>query len=71
VDVSLQLEGPLLSLQVADDGEGRDPGAWAHGLGLGGVRKRIKLLGGEVVWRENTPRGIVCDARVAEFTGRG
>ena len=48
VDVQLSLERGRLVLQVADDGSGRDPQAWAHGLGLGGVRKRVKLLGGEV-----------------------
>ena len=67
VEVNFRLEGPLLRLQVADDGEGRAPEAWAHGLGLGGVRKRVKLLGGEVVWSENQPRGIVCTVRVPDF----
>lgn len=67
VEVSLQLEGPVLRLQVADDGLGRGPEGWAHGLGLGGVRKRVKLLGGEVAWAENGERGIVCTVRVPEF----
>ena len=70
IEVSFQLEGPLLTLQVADDGVGRNPPAWAHGLGLGGVRKRVKALGGEVAWRENTDRGIVCAVRVPSFQGR-
>ena len=67
VEVNFHLEGPLLRLQVADDGEGRAPETWAHGLGLGGVRKRVKLLGGEVAWAENRPRGIVCTVRVPDF----
>ena len=67
IDVSLQFEGARLRLSVADDGQGRAPEAWAHGLGLGGVRKRVKLLGGQVAWRENEPRGIVCDVRVDNF----
>jgi signal transduction histidine kinase len=67
VDVTFSLAGALLTLSVADDGSGRDPQAWSHGLGLGGVRKRVKLLGGEVRWRENLPRGIVCEVRVQEF----
>ncbi len=67
VDVSFSLAGALLALSVADDGSGHDPQAWSHGLGLGGVRKRVKLLGGEVRWRENLPRGIVCEVRVPEF----
>jgi signal transduction histidine kinase len=70
VDVDFQLQGGLLSLQVADDGEGVNPLGWAHGLGLGGVRKRVKLLGGKVAWRENTPQGIACEVRVPDFSGR-
>jgi signal transduction histidine kinase len=67
VDVTFTLAGPALALSVADDGRGRNPQAWSHGLGLGGVRKRVKLLGGEVRWRENVPRGIVCEVRVPKF----
>jgi signal transduction histidine kinase len=67
IDVSFHLAGNALSLSVADDGNGRDPQSWSHGLGLGGVRKRVKLLGGEVHWRENQPRGIVCEVRVPKF----
>ncbi len=70
IDVAFKLEGPLLTLQVADDGNGRNPQAWAHGLGLGGVRKRVKVLGGEVAWSENAERGIVCAVRVPDFQGR-
>jgi len=69
VDVQLGLEGSRLVLQVADDGCGREPQSWAHGLGLGGVRKRVKQLGGQVQWRENEPRGIVCDVRLDRFGG--
>ena len=67
IDVTMQLQGPRLTLTVADDGIGRDPHAWEHGLGLGGVRKRTKLLGGTVRWFENSDRGIVCEVRVEAF----
>ncbi|MDP3222833.1 MAG: ATP-binding protein, partial [Rubrivivax sp.] len=67
VDVVLQISGPRLWLSVADDGQGGDPTTWAHGLGLGGVRKRVKALGGTVVWRENPPRGIVCEVQADSF----
>ena len=59
----LHFERGRFTLQVTDDGVGRDR-AWAHGLGLGGVRKRVKQLGGEVAWRENPPCGIVCRVAV-------
>ncbi len=71
VEVSVSLAGPLLVLRVADDGRGRAPQDWSHGLGLGGVRKRARLLGGEVAWRENQPRGIVCEVRLPDFSERG
>lgn len=71
VEVRLRLDGPVLQLQVADDGEGRAPELWAHGLGMGGVRKRVKLMGGEVAWAENTPRGVICTVRVQDFATAG
>ena len=70
VVVSLELQAQRLHWSVADDGDGRAPQAWSHGLGLGGVRKRVKLLGGTVSWRENEPRGIVCEVLVPEFITR-
>jgi signal transduction histidine kinase len=47
---------------------GRNPQAWSHGLGLGGVRKRVKQLGGEVDWRENLERGITCHVRLRDLS---
>lgn len=64
VEVAAQLEGGQLTLVVSDDGRGRAPDSWSHGLGLGGVRKRVKLLGGQVRWLERAPRGIRCEVRV-------
>lgn len=60
VDIGFSLEGDRFDLSVVDDGIGRNPRAWSHGLGLGGVRKRVKQLGGEVEWRELPSRGIGC-----------
>jgi signal transduction histidine kinase len=67
VDVALVLRGETLGITVADDGIGRQPEAWAHGLGLGGVRKRVKQLGGRVAWLENGERGIVCQVQIDRF----
>ena len=63
VEVSVQVDRGQLLLCIADDGIGRAPGGWSHGLGLGGVRKRVKLLGGHVQWQEVEPRGIRCEVR--------
>ena len=50
--------------RIADDGQGRQPATWSHGLGLGGIRKRVKLMGGTVEWAERAPRGIVCSVDI-------
>ena len=70
VTIQITLQGPELLLLLADDGCGRNPQAWSHGLGLGGVRKRVKLIGGEVAWREQDPTGVVCEVRVTDFAER-
>jgi signal transduction histidine kinase len=70
VEVSAHYERGRFALHVSDDGAGRRPETWAHGLGLGGIRKRVKLLGGEVHWRENGTRGISCEIRVPELGER-
>lgn len=70
VRVELALNAQSLHLVVADNGQGGDPQAWKHGLGLGGVRKRVKQLGGEVAWRAGDDGGIVCEVRVAPFVAR-
>ncbi|MBI3157779.1 MAG: histidine kinase, partial [Burkholderiales bacterium] len=64
LEVSASLRGGTLALRVADDGDGRAPETWAPGLGLGGVRKRVRQLGGRAQWRERAPRGIVCEVEL-------
>jgi signal transduction histidine kinase len=71
VAISLRLVDDRLELVVADDGVGRNPQAWAHGLGLGGIRKRIKQLGGDVVWTERQPAGIECRVTIAGWSQTG
>jgi signal transduction histidine kinase len=66
VEIDAVFYGGRLTLTVSDNGVGRDPQAWAHGLGLGGVRKRVKQLGGSVEWRENhVGPGIRCEVLVS------
>ena len=71
VEVDIALVEGRLQLAVSDDGTGRNPAGWSHGLGLGGVRKRVKQLDGDVHWRELAPRGIVCEVRVNGFGRSG
>jgi signal transduction histidine kinase len=68
VEVSIRLESDVMHLSVADDGSGRNPKHWSHGLGLGGVRKRAKQLGGQVDWVQLAPRGICCRVTVPELS---
>jgi signal transduction histidine kinase len=70
VEIAVALEGGRLRMTLADDGIGRNPQGWSHGLGLGGVRKRVKLLGGSVQWQENGHAGIVCTVVVPELESR-
>lgn len=69
VQVKLRLENDRLSLSVEDDGVGRAPATWSHGLGLGGVRKRVKQLGGNVRWLEVEPKGIRVEVVIDYFSG--
>jgi signal transduction histidine kinase len=64
LQVEIKFERGTLTLAVSDDGVGREPRGWSHGLGLGGVRKRVKQLGGDVAWLEKDPQGIVCRVSV-------
>lgn len=69
VQVKLTFTEDSLLLIVTDNGIGRDPEHWSHGLGLGGVRKRVKQLGGQVLWRDMPTGGISCDVTVPHFSG--
>lgn len=68
VAISIELLNDRLSLSVSDDGCGRDPQRWSHGLGLGGVRKRVKQLGGTVEWLPQEPQGIMCQVCVPRLS---
>lgn len=70
VEIDLALKRNRLRLSVSDDGIGRDPQVWSHGLGLGGVRKRVKQLGGSVQWTEQPGGGIRCEVLVDSFSSR-
>jgi len=67
--IYLRLEEGQLFISCTDDGQGKDPSTWSRGLGVGGIRKRVRLLGGEVQWREHTPQGIVCDVYIPRLAG--
>jgi signal transduction histidine kinase len=71
ITIEIQLHQGRFSISMSDDGVGRDPAKWSHGLGLGGIRKRVKLMGGSVSWREREPHGIVCLVSVPNLGSAG
>jgi signal transduction histidine kinase len=70
LEIHFSLDSDRIDLTITDNGMGREPRNWSHGLGLGGVRKRVKQLGGEVEWREVRPHGISCRVVIRELSKR-
>jgi signal transduction histidine kinase len=68
VEIDGVLERGTLRLCVADNGAGHSPQDWSHGLGLGGVRKRVYQLGGRAQWHEREGGGIVCEVVLPNLT---
>lgn len=71
VEIEVRLINDRLTLTVTDDGIGQAPEQWAPGLGVGGVRKRSRQLGGEVIWQERSPQGICCRVSVDRLSASG
>lgn len=67
VTIEIHLNNNRLRIAVSDDGAGTNPKTWSHGLGLGGVRKRVKQLGGTVQWQARATGGICCEVVVDSF----
>jgi signal transduction histidine kinase len=59
-----ELRDGQLRLTVTDDGVGGAPTDWSTGLGLGGTRKRVRMLGGTIAWLPNEPSGVRCEVSV-------
>ena len=62
--IRAELANGQFKLTVTDDGVGGTPKDWSTGLGLGGIRKRVRMLGGTIAWTQNTPVGVRCDVSV-------
>ena len=72
--VKLRMDGPWVTLSVADDGRGLDdlaehPEREGH-MGLAGMRERIEALGGSVELRSTSP-GAALIVRVPAVRGEG
>jgi len=70
MEIDFHLDDDRVDLLVTDNGIGTNPGAWSHGLGLAGIRKRVKQLGGSVEWKEVAPHGIRCHVVIRELSTR-
>jgi signal transduction histidine kinase len=68
VSIDGKLENGAFRLTVSDDGTGTDPKQWAHGLGLGGIRKRVKTLNGDVTWVQQPAGGVRCEVTLGKLT---
>ena len=68
IEIDVSLVEDKLVITVTDDGMGSAPERWSPGLGLGGIRKRVRQLGGEVTWQERLPRGICCRISVERLS---
>ena len=65
-----RFERDRIELTITDNGIGRNPRAWSHGLGLGGVCKRVKQLDGDAEWRKAGPRSISCRVTMRQISAR-
>lgn len=61
----LRRDGSLL-LQISDTGSGFDPAATSGGLGLVGMRERLRMVGGTLAIRSSCGHGTVIDATVED-----
>jgi signal transduction histidine kinase len=62
ISVSLQMDGDDLLAEVTDDGVGFGPEA-APGIGMGSMRERAALVGGELEIERETGRGTIVRLR--------
>lgn len=71
VRVRIEFQERTLMIVVEDDGVGGAPEQWAHGLGVGGIRKRVMQMNGEVRWTPGAHGGIRCEVRINGLSPRG
>ena len=66
IDVSIALADARLTLDVRDYGIGFDPAKLSghRSLGLVSMRERLRMVGGELAVRPNTPNGTEIEASV-------
>src|ERR671911_400236 len=64
VEVGLRTDDESILIEVADDGQGFDPGSARAGMGLVGMRERVEGLGGKIEVRSRPGEGTKVTVRV-------
>ena len=64
VEVGLRTDDEAILIEVADDGQGFDPGSARAGMGLVGMRERVEGLGGKIEVRSRPGEGTKVTVRV-------
>jgi signal transduction histidine kinase len=64
IEVLLQKDKHLLTLNVSDEGEGFDPAIAPGGLGLLSMLERVRFIGGNVLVRSQVGRGTQVEAEL-------
>jgi signal transduction histidine kinase len=64
VEVGLRTDDEAIQIEVADDGQGFDPGSARAGMGLVGMRERVEGLGGKIEVRSRPGEGTKVTVRV-------
>ena len=64
VMIDFRIDGPWLTLQIADDGVGFDPASDSDGHGLENMRQRAAALGGELNIRSGAKEGTTIRLRI-------
>src|ERR671912_540403 len=64
VEVGLRTDDESIQIEVADDGQGFDPGSARAGMGLVGMRERVEGLGGKIEVRSRPGEGTKVTVRV-------
>ena len=64
VEVGLRTDDEAILIEVADDGQGFDPGSARTGIGLSAMRERVEGLGGKIEISSRPGEGTEVRVRV-------
>jgi signal transduction histidine kinase len=62
IKCELQIRHDEVLLQVENDGAQTDPQCWRKGLGLNSLMRRVREIGGDIVWQASANGGVISSA---------